>query len=141
MVTEDEKIMNIVKILRTRIEDSDDETELILIHQAKNRDNLIIADELKFWEDNELMRVTVGIENDDRPPKTGEQKEEDQEQEEEDRFGGIGGKFTNDLLVKGLPLPTHQNEEIVLISVKLDEDYKGLKKRIELIGFTNFIRL
>jgi len=123
MVTEDERVLDIVKILRTRIEDTKDETELILMHQAKDKDNLVIADELKFWEENELMKVTISME---RP---GEDWE------------GIKGKFGIELLLKGLPLPTTNKEEIVLICVKEDKDYEQLRALIIRMGFVDVYRL
>lgn len=130
MITEDENILNIVKILRTRIEDKKDETELILLHQAKDLDNLVIAEELKFWENNDLMRVTVSIEK--------EVKEEDSEEEPLSHFKG---RFNDDFLFQGLPLPTLNREEAVIISVKKEIDFRRLRKRVEDLGFTDILRM
>lgn len=131
MITEDENILNIVKILRTRIEDKKDNTELILLHQAKDKDNLVIADELTFWEDNDLMRVTIGIES----------PIQQEEEEDELKLTFFDGRFTDEFLLNGLPLPTRQKEEVVLISVKDDTDYKNLEQRITCLGFDDVMRM
>lgn len=133
MITEDENILNIVKILRTRIEDKKDNTELILLHQAKNKDNLIIADELKFWEDNELMRVTICMES--------TIQEENEEEEQQEKMTFLEGRFTDEFLFNGLPLPTRQHEEVVLVSVADNDDYKNLEQRLMALGFADVMRM
>lgn len=131
MITEDENILNIIKILRTRIEDKKDHSELFLLHQAKDKENLIIADELKFWEKNELMKVTVSIE------KKGENIEEDYSK----ILTFFEGKFRDDFLMTGLPLPTGLREEVVLISVKDDAVYNDLEQRLGILGFKDIMKM
>lgn len=49
MVTEDENIFNIIKIMRTKVEDKEDHLNLVLLHQASNASTIYLEDELKFW--------------------------------------------------------------------------------------------
>jgi hypothetical protein len=49
MITEDEKIFNIIKLLRTKIDNREEETNFTLLHRAKNPKTIYLDEELKFW--------------------------------------------------------------------------------------------
>ena len=61
MVTEDESIFNIIKIMRTKVDDKEDHLNLVLAHHAKNESTIYLEDELKFWQENSMMMVTVNV--------------------------------------------------------------------------------
>jgi hypothetical protein len=62
MVTEDETIFNIIKVMRTKVEDKEDHLNLVLLHQAKNQNTIYLEEELKFWQENSMMMITVNVE-------------------------------------------------------------------------------
>ncbi len=62
MITEDEKIFDMIKIMRTKVELKEDDNNLILLHRAKDPDHIFIEEELRFWQENDMMRVTVSVE-------------------------------------------------------------------------------
>lgn len=62
MITEDEKIFNIVKLLRTKIDNREEDTNFVLVHRAKTPQDIYLDEELKFWQENDMLRVTVSVE-------------------------------------------------------------------------------
>ena len=62
MITEDDKIFNIIKLLRTKVDKKEDSSNFVLLHRAVDYQNIFIEEELKFWQENDMLRVTVSVE-------------------------------------------------------------------------------
>lgn len=63
MITEDENIFNIVKFLRTKIDNKEEDIDMELLHRAKTPKNIYLDEELRFWQENDMLRVTISVEN------------------------------------------------------------------------------
>jgi hypothetical protein len=168
MITEDEKIFDIVKLLRTKIDNREEDVNFVLLHRAKTPDNIYLDEELKFWQENDMLRVTISVE---RPgdPTTGKGGVDESVKEgktnsiilrtflisfvDQEKYEGIEGvieneteRFSKNFLERGLPLPTKNSDQIVLISINetrkkymipggYDEDQ--LVEQVKKLGFNN----
>jgi len=123
MVVENEKIFNILKIFRSKVDtDPDSQVFLSLIYNANNQEDLLMLNELSHWQKSCDLRVVLGVIN----------KPNDK------NWDGYLGLFSEEMLDNGLPLPNGQ--EIIIISVD-DSNIKKIHDRISKRGFDNFIIL
>jgi NAD(P)H-flavin reductase len=89
MITEDEKIFDIVKILRTKIDNREEDTNFTLLHRAKTPDDIFLDEELKFWQENDMLMVRLSVES-PREDTVGKGGADENQQE---------GKFTNSIAI------------------------------------------
>jgi len=122
MVVEDEKVMDVMMILNSKYEtDRDSDVFLTLLIQVKRKSNIMHLKQLENWQKNYFLRIFFSIEI-----------------VPEDPWDGFTGKFEDDFLKKGLPMPN--GDEVVILAVK-EENLLQVCDKIKIFGFENFIAL
>lgn len=61
MITEDETIFNIIKIMRTKVDQKEDKLNLVLVHHAANEKSIYLEDELKYWQEQRMMMIHINV--------------------------------------------------------------------------------